>query len=122
MKIIIRIFILITFASVLSGCFVLISPNTCRCRDMDALYKYRQLPPGGKVGMTREEVREDYRKSGSVLILNDEKPDVFYFLHGKCPIWKYVFKNNRLASRGYLVMEMGFWDYIEAGDTVPKIY
>ena len=108
-----RNIVFVTILALLTGCWVYLSPTSYRCRDIDALYKYRKQPPDGKRGMTKEEVRDAYKKSGSDLVLNDKEPDVFYFSSGACPIWRYRFENNRLVARGYLVMEAGIWSYVE---------
>jgi len=63
--------------------------------------------------MTKDEVRDDYKISGSFLVLDDNESDVFYFSYGECPIWRYRFEKNRLVAFGYLVMEVGMWYYIE---------
>ncbi|WP_300668994.1 hypothetical protein [Desulfoluna sp.] len=64
--------------------------------------------------MTKEDVIQDFTRSESDLSLTDEDPQTLYFLYGKCPIWKYTFKDNQLVAVGYLVMELGVWSYIDA--------
>jgi hypothetical protein len=97
----------------LTGCWVYLFPTSYHCIDVDTLRKYWRHPPGGTIGMTKGEVRDAYRQSGSNLTLNDEEPDVFYFSFGKCPVWRYRFDKDRLVARGYLVEEGGFWSYVE---------
>ena len=108
-----RHILLILVFTLLPGCWVYLSPTTYRCSDIDALYKYRRLPPGGHPGMTKEELRASYGKSGSDLTLNDDESNAIYFSAGECPIWRYRFENNHLIARGYLVMEGGVWGYVD---------
>ncbi|MBW1902559.1 MAG: hypothetical protein JRJ20_13130, partial [Deltaproteobacteria bacterium] len=109
-----RIILMLIASLALSGCWVYLSPTTYRCfDDLDALYEYREKSPGGTPGATKEQVRQEYLKSGSPLIMKDDNTETIYFLYDQCPIWRYRFKNDHLIAKGYLVQEMGTWSYVE---------
>ena len=105
--------ILVPICVSLAGCWVYLSPTTYRCSDIAALYEYRKYPPGGWLAKTKDEVLSAYKRFGSDLVLNDKDPNVWYFSYGQCPIWRYRFEKDHLVARGYLVMEMGTWNYID---------
>ena len=123
LKTLIYITVIIIAALLFNSCstqFVFLSPNLIRCSKIDFSIRQRMRLQGVMLGMSKDDFIQKFENATSPkMTLSDTNRDTIYVYYKSCPLWRYTFKHNMLIDGGYLVMEMGFWHYIETDDFEP---